>query len=494
MKNAPERPNIILILADQMRGDCLGADGNRFIDTPNLDFLAACGTRFRHAYTACPSCLPARATLWTGMNPWHTGVMGMGWGQGPIPNDFPHTMAGTLNRNGYLTHLVGKGHFTPQRVEMGFESRELDESGRRETPGFKDDYRAWFEKEARRDITPDDHGVDWNSWLSRPWHTEEYLHPTAWTMSRALHFLNQRDQARPFFLNISFARPHSPYVPPQPYFERYIRGQTPPPFVGDRAAAHDQPRDAVNPNAWRGRMSTDRIHRGRAGYYGEISFIDTQIGRLMNWFHRHQPAAIRNTWFIFISDHGDMLGDHHLWRKTYAYEGSARVPFIVMPPRTGPAASRKVADEVVELRDIMPTVLAAAGIEIPPTVDGQSVLPLMQAPASSWRRFIHGEHCACYSMEQEMHFVTDGRKKFIWLPNLGQEQFFDLEADPGELHNRITDPSRQPTIAEWRGFLIQELQARNCGWVRDGRLVCPPREAWLSPFKDRRWQGSGARV
>ena len=87
------RPNLILIMADQMRGDCLGADGNTYIETPNLDFLAANGTRFRHAYTACPSCTPARATLMTGMNQWHTGILGMGRGQGPMPNDFPFNVS-----------------------------------------------------------------------------------------------------------------------------------------------------------------------------------------------------------------------------------------------------------------------------------------------------------------------------------------------------------------------------------------------------------------
>ena len=116
------KPNIILIMTDQMRGDCLGADGNSYIETPNLDFLAAQGTRFRHAYTACPSCLPSRATIMTGMKQWHTGILGMGAGQGPIPNDFPHTMPGELALAGYQTHLVGKGHFTPQRTKMGFET------------------------------------------------------------------------------------------------------------------------------------------------------------------------------------------------------------------------------------------------------------------------------------------------------------------------------------------------------------------------------------
>lgn len=490
------RPNILLIMCDQMRGDCLGADGHPVIQTPNLDSLAARGTRFTHAYSAVPSCLPARATLWTGQDQWHTGILGMGWGQGPIPDDFPHTLAGELTRVGYRTHMVGKGHFTPQRASMGFESRELDESGRTLINGFADEYRAWFAERAPRGVTPDDHGVDWNSWLSRPWHTDEYLHPTAWTMSRALAFLETRDRGRPFFLNISFARPHSPYVPPQPYWQQYVNDETPPPYVGDWAAMHDRPEDAVDPNAWRGRMTAKQVHRARAGYYGEISFIDTQVGRLLNWTSRFQRETLENTWIVFTSDHGDMHGDHHLWRKTYAYEGSARIPFLLVPPgrlagHRGDASVeiRGVADEVVELRDVMPTLLEAAGLPIPGTVDGCSLVPLLQGPAEEWRAYIHGEHCTCYSTEQEMQYVTDGRRKFVWLPCLNVEQFFDLEQDPGECRDLIGDPERQVEIAQWRGYLVGELAARACGWVREDALEAIPDEPLVSPYKDVRWQG-----
>ncbi|GIX06008.1 MAG: hypothetical protein KatS3mg115_0411 [Candidatus Poribacteria bacterium] len=109
-------------------------------------------------------------------------------------------------------------------------------------------------------------------------------------MTRAIHFLAQRDFSRPFFLNISFARPHSPYVPPQPYFDYYDRMELPEPHIGDWAEMFDRPVTSVN--AWCGRLSPRRVHRARAGYYGEINFIDTQIGRLMNWLRRHQPEGL----------------------------------------------------------------------------------------------------------------------------------------------------------------------------------------------------------
>ncbi|MCK5878324.1 MAG: arylsulfatase [Holophagae bacterium] len=478
-----KKPNIIFILCDQMRADFLGTYGCQAAYTPNIDGLAGMGTRFEHAYSAVPSCLPARGILWSGMNQWNTGVLGMGPGQGPVPNDFPHTLPGELTRAGYRTHMVGKGHFEPQRALMGFETTELDESGRMPTS----DYRTWFKKNANPNITPDDHGVSWNSWVARPWHTEEHLHPTAWTMSRALDFLNTRDREQPFFLNISFARPHSPYVPPQPYWDLYEGKDLPEPFVGGWADRHEDPRMSTHPNTWRGKKSEEKIRRARQGYLGEMSFIDAQVGRLINWISRHDSEAYKNTCFVFAADHGDMLGDHNLWRKTFAYEGSTRIPLIIVPPgnrgfRDGIDRERS-AEQVVELRDIMPTLLDVAGLEIPDDVDGKSVLPIIEKRAVEWREYIHGEHCTLFSEEEEMQYVTNGKRKFIWLPRLNIERFFDLQEDPGEEINLIDQPERQKEIQIWRNYLIQELDQRDCGWVKDGCLNGPSTEPLVSPFK-----------
>ncbi len=479
-----KKPNVILLFCDQMRGDAMGADGNQIIQTPNFDYLAAKGTLFKHAYTASPSCIPARSILMTGLNQWHAGPLGMGRGQGHMPNDYPHTLAGTFAENGYRTHLVGKGHFHPQRSEMGFQSAELDESGRMPTS----EHREWFKQNAPASVTPDDHGVGFNSWHARPWHSEEHLHPTAWTMTRSLDFMRTYDDSEnPFFLNISFARPHSPYVPPSYYFEKYAHKNLPKPHLGDWSAMHDDPETAKNPSAWRGKMSDEAIHNARAGYYGSINFIDSQIGRLIQYLETSGKAE--NTWILFSADHGDMQGDHNLWRKTYAYEGSARIPFIICPPLKGQTAvARHEAQEVVELRDVMPTLLDIAGLKGPDYMDGKSLLPLMQAPDAEFRTYIHGEHCLCYHEDQEMQYVTNGKRKFIWLPCIGIEQFFDLEADPGECHNLIEDASRQSEIQTWRQYLIDELAGRDCGWVKDGKLHYPG-EALVSPYLTERYTG-----
>jgi len=235
-------------------------------------------------------------------------------------------------------------------------------------------------------------------------------------------------------------------------------------------------------------MTPKQIHKARSSYYGDVSFIDTQVGRLLNWMGKYNPQDYANTWFIFLSDHGDMLGDHNLWRKTYAYEGSARIQMMIKPPGRN-TVRRHLADEPVELRDIMPTVLQIAGVHRPDTVDGKSLLPLLDAPADDWREYVHGEHCWCYSHEQEMQYVTDGREKFIWLPRTGIQQFFDLVDDPGETQNLIDVAACADHIELWRDRLINELRARDCGWCTDGKLSCPD-EPLVSPYQKERWTGN----
>lgn len=464
-------------MTDQQRGDCLGCDGHPVLETPYLDELASEGTRFRRAYSASPSCVPARATLLTGMDQWHTGILGMGKGQGPMRSNYRYTLPGTLAAAGYHTQAIGKNHFTPQRALNGYHNTILDESSRVVSPGFVSDYRAWFERNKTGPYGYRDHSVDWNSWMARPTHLPEHLHPTHWTAQQAIEWLSRRDPEKPFFLKVSFARPHSPYDPPQVYYDMYKDRPMPEPAVGEWSAGHDGQPTANSVNAWRARRSPEEIRRARACYYGSITFIDHQIGRLLYELRMQDPQAYANTFVIFLSDHGDMLGDHHLWRKTYAYEGSARIPMIVRPPKSWGWPAGLVRDEVVELRDVMPTFLEAAGVDVPPTVDGASLLPLVRGEESAgWRPYLLGEHCWCYSHEQANLFLTDGREKYIWLPYLGREQLFDLEQDPGERHDLATDPAQAQRVARWRRRLVEELERRQAEapdypLVRNGELV-----------------------
>jgi arylsulfatase A-like enzyme len=183
----------------------------------------------------------------------------------------------------------------------------------------------------------------------------------------------------------------------------------------------------------------------------------------------NEYGVLRNTIVVFTSDHGELMGDHHYFRKALPYEGSAKVPFIVNDPtgRFGFATGAEV-EQVIELRDIMPTLLDAAGAQIPASVEGRSLLPLCGGHPVTWRDYIHGEHTFG---KLSNHFATDGNEKYIWFSESGEEQFFDLSADPQEKVNLAANPAYASKLADWRGKVVRELDGREEGYVKDGRLV-----------------------
>lgn len=489
MATGDDRPNLILIMTDQQRGDSLGCDGHPVCETPYLDELAGQGARFPHGYSAVPSCIPARGALYTGMSQWANGQLGY---VGGYDREYPATIASCLTEAGYQTRAVGKMHVYPQRKQWGFQHVVLDESSRRESPGFISDYHQYFDDHKDGPYGYRDHSVDWNSWMSRPSHLPEHLHPTWWTSFEGRRFLNHRDPTRPFFLFLSFALPHSPYDPPPSYFDMYDRrDDLPAAAVGDWVDIYDSPAQPDGVNAWRAERSAIETQRARAGYYGSVTFIDHQIGMLLYELQAVGEAA--NTMIVFCSDHGDMLGDHHLWRKTYAYEGSARVPFIVRPAPSMKLPANQVIDQVVELRDIMPTMLDAAGVPTPESVDGCSVLPLLRGETAGWREYLHGEHSACYSPQQENHYVTDGHEKLIWLPRNGNRvQFFNLDDDPLETRDLAAEPEAADRVDLWTSRLIAELEPRGMGLTEGGRLTAPSGPpVHLAPHHDQFVAGRG---
>ena len=219
-------------------------------------------------------------------------------------------------------------------------------------------------------------------------------------------------------------------------------------------------------NAWRVDPNTRPIREYRAGYYGCIEQIDHQIGRLIY-------KLPKNTIIIFLSDHGEMLGDHGWIRKRSAYEGSARIPFMIwMPPAYAKELGIKqgtVVDTPVEIMDVMPTILDIAGIEIPEGVDGMSLLDVMRGKETD-RTYIHGECARLETIGTGTQFVTDGHEKYIWYPALGKEQFFDLREDPQELNDLAKTGGHEERIALWRQRLISELEGRPEGFVENGKL------------------------
>jgi arylsulfatase A-like enzyme len=243
--------------------------------------------------------------------------------------------------------------------------------------------------------------------------------------------------------------------------------ELPEPYIGDWADVHDVPLDAKSPVAWHGRIKPSAIKEARAGYYGSVDHIDNQIGRIISYLRKNRQFD--NTMIIFTSDHGDMLGDHNLWRKTYAYEGSARIPMIVVLPKDMREGVVPRSTAPVALQDIMPTILDIAGLEIPEKVDGISMRPALYGDDSKSREFVHGEHCWCYSPIQECQYITDGKTKYIYLPGLDEEQLFDLVNDPRELHNEAGNPKYKKDLLRWRAELVKILDSRGDGYTKDNK-------------------------
>lgn len=272
------------------------------------------------------------------------------------------------------------------------------------------------------------------------------------------------------FLKVSFARPHSPYDAPKRFQDMYRDEDMPAPYVGkwaEKFAARSSDRDDL----WHGDLGVDVAKRSRRGYYGSVTFIDEQVGLILKALE--ERGMLDNTLILFTSDHGDMLGDHHHWRKTYVNEGSARIPMIVRWPKgTGHDEKRGTKlGQPVELRDVLPTFIDAAGGKSPKELDGDSLLKLVRDPSAAWRPYIDLEHSQCYDETNRWNGLTDGHWKYAFNAHDGSEQLFDLDHDPGELNDLASDAAHSDALKLWRGRLVEHLSERGEPFVRDGKLV-----------------------
>jgi len=179
-----------------------------------------------------------------------------------------------------------------------------------------------------------------------------------------------------------------------------------------------------------------------------------------------------NSFIFFTADHGDMLGDHYHWRKTYAYEGSANIPMLMKWPRDLETYVEKGSEmkQVTELRDILPTLLDITGQKIPDEMDGDSLLKLITEKNPKWREWVDLEHSTCYHKRNYWMALTDGKMKYIYFRSTGNEQLFNLKKDPGEIHDLADDPDYEEELEKWRSRMIDHLSERGKGWVKDGKL------------------------
>jgi len=443
----------------------MGCAGNRYVSTPTVDWLAANGTQFTQASSACPVCVPARKTLMTGLSPRTLEDRTFRTTQ-PLP-EVP-TLAQCFRDAGYQAYAVGKLHTHPQRNRIGFDDVLLNEEGRHQGTMTADDWELYLAEQgfAGRAYAA---GASNNCYHVTPWHLPDECHQTNWTAREMCRMIRRRDPRKPGFWYLSFAAPHPPLWPLRSYLEQYLQLEVDTPARGawvEEIMEHLPAKLAAScrRDTFLSDAPPDRVALIRRAFYAAITHIDHQIRVVLGTLR--EEGLLENTVVAFTSDHGEMLGDHGLWAKSLFYEPSCRVPFIVMPSRQDAGAKRGVRDDrLVELRDMMPTLLEMAGIDVPSHVEGG---PVFTAPRRATLYGEHGEGIAATRM------LRDERHKLIYYPEGNRFQLFDLAEDPQECLDRIADPAYAQVAARLKEQLAGELYGEDVEWICNGEWVGLP--------------------
>lgn len=439
-------PNILLISTDQQRYDSIGANGSPHMITPALDQFASEAVCLDQCYIQGPVCMPSRASIWTGRYPLNHGVTSNGIG---LPKQ-ETTLANVFQDAGYATANVGKLHFLPHKDEPHDLSSQYD--------GYGYDINEWADGPADRENAyytwiadnhpdyvasvrperPDAPSIHVAPGNMRTWVQDipDDLTLTAWTASRAFSLLEELSSAdRPFFLSVGFFYPHHPLNPTQRWLDLYDGVELPPPTQHPDDIA-TSPLPSLTLDQW------DDIRRH---YYALCSEIDHYVGRIL-------AAVPENTIVIYMSDHGEMLGDHARFAKGPSnYDEIIRVPCMIRMPGVLPAGRR--VDGFVETVDLLPTLCDLCGVDSPAGVDGQSMTGLLKGETDEGRTDVMVQHRD--ETSRILTLRTPSHKYFRYAD--GSEKLFDL-SETGidyEVHDRADD---QPEVlADLRDRLLQRL-------------------------------------
>ena len=449
------RPHVLLITVDHWFGRLLGSAGHPVIQTPTLDHLVATGTRFTQAYSESPVCVPARRAIMTGTTPRTHGDRTF---QQDLPMPGLPTLAQTFRDHGYQATAVGKLHVFPQRSRIGFDDVILSEEGRSQW-GVADDYERYLADNGYAGQAYA-HGMSNNQYTWRPWHLPEKMHVTHWATQRMAETIIRRDPTRPGFWYLSYVAPHPPLTPPAEYLAMYDVDDIDDPVIGDwvqeEGAAPEQLRRrqvADSPVGFR----DSEVRAAKRAFYAQCTYVDHQIRFVIGTLR--EQGLLDNTIIMFTSDHGDMLGDHELWAKRVFYEKSANVPMILVGPKGDARVTAGAADDrLVGLQDVMPTLLDLAGIPVPESVEGQSMLV-------GRRDVLHGEYG---ERDEATRMVHDGRYKLVYYPMGNITQLFDVPADPLDEHDLAGLPEHAETVLRLQKILVERAYGNDDEWIRDG--------------------------
>ncbi|MEM9429876.1 MAG: sulfatase-like hydrolase/transferase [Pseudomonadota bacterium] len=477
-------PDIVFIITDQQRYDTIAALGASHMDTPNIDRLAKTGVSFSQCHVTAPSCVPCRASLFTGYYPHTNGVLANG-------QPWSRTWVSALADAGYHCVSIGKMHTIPYDAKAGFQERYVVENKDRYLEGrwFFDEWDKALASHGLRKQQREDYRKrpDYTDRLGAfTWDLPPRLHSDTFVGDTACWWLKTKPVDKPLFLVVGFPGPHPPYDPTPDLAEKYMARDVPLPDVSEAELAdlaapwvekrqHDVEIDHDSV-AWKLNPSTEELRRMRAYYYANVEMIDQEVGHILDTLETR--GNMDNTIVIFTSDHGDNLGDHGLSQKWAPYDCVTRVPLIVSAPgRFGAARS---VDALVQLFDLAPTILEWAGVSPNPSFEAQSLNPVLEGAPFEGRRHVFCEQAGDVNMTGASYLTMIRSKthKLVHFRGTEEGQLFDLAADPGETRNLWSAPDAAEVKAALLRAMLEfhvesTLQTRNARHL----IVSPPGEA-----------------
>lgn len=447
----PEKMNVLFIISDDLTTTALSCYENTASHTPHIDRLAAEGVRFTRGYSQFPVCGPSRASLMFGYYPHATETFGYVSGRENVgPNR--KSWSQLFKDNGYYTARVSKIYHMgiPGDIEKGSDGTDDPASW---TETFNSQAAEWQTPGEAELVQNNPYGAierkGGNVMTIVKADGDDLVHADGKTAEKASELI-RKHKHEPFFLAVGFVRPHVPFVAPKAYFEPYPHHQMvlPPQVVNDW---DDIPEVGINyVNSLNAQMSEEQEKKAIAGYYASVSFMDAQVGKVLQTLR--DEGLEDNTIVVFTSDHGFHLGEHRFWMKVSLKEESVRVPLIIKVPGKAPA----VCNSLVELLDLYPTVAELAGLKASPTLQGKSLVSVLDEPQQEVRPYAF----SVSNWKNTFSFLIRSHKwAFIQYgeDGSGGMELFDMEHDEKQFNNLASNPRFAPTVGEFQAILKDKL-------------------------------------
>lgn len=472
-----KKPNILFLFSDQHRHNALGCAGHPLVQTPNLDWLAGQGLRFERTWTQCPVCMPCRATMITGR---YTHELGFTYNltsnpgdtvdDSPFKSDWP-TIMKQLQAGGYETASIGKTHYhsrpgSSEAEERGeaFDTRqfghfvksfgwdyvmeEYDRYGHIHSH-VKSPYTEHLEAQgllkAHQEQIKGIYRLTPTHWRGETSVLSQEHELSSFIADHAMDWLESRDFEKPFYLHLGFVQPHVPLMDDPTWAAYYADADIELPDMTMPEATNDvweKKVDMLKAHSQVQTMTDDFVREGIRHYFGAVSLMDQKIGEVIDTLDK--LGELENTWIIYSADHGEMLGEHHLWAKHCFYEGAVQVPLIISPPdREG----RGVCSDLTQLIDVVSTLADIGQVDPPEGARGQSLLPVLETGSGGYEYV--------FSTIQDWTGVRNEDYRFtLDMPTGTPCELYDLAKDPGERNNCVEDPEYQEIVAQLKEVVL----------------------------------------